>query len=162
MQNNQNPGKKHYYMSDSVSVKRVTAVLHAREDVQGASSGDSEELSRRCEYRSVAQTGQKYEPGVAIRYDVILRSLRKRRSGEHDEQDPACEMNTLGVKRLSSSVERSVPRQRWSSHGTLWTCEMFSSHEQDISREQQSRDLISETIKSGAESMTQLNDKYFR
>ena len=38
---------------------------------------------------------------------------------------------------------------------------MFSSREQDISREQQSRDLISETIESGAESMTQLNDMYF-
>ena len=32
------PGKKHSYMSDSVPVKRVTAVLHAREDVQRASS----------------------------------------------------------------------------------------------------------------------------
>ena len=30
-----------------------------------------------------------------------------------------------------------------------------------LSREQQSRDLISETIKSGAESMTQFNDMYF-
>ena len=108
MQNNQNPGKKHYYMIDSVPVKRVTAVLHAREDVQRASSGGSEELSRRCEYRSVAQTGQKYEPGVAIRYDVILRSLRKTRSGEHDEQDPTCEINTLGVKRLSSEVSSEV------------------------------------------------------
>ena len=28
--------------------------------------------------------------------------------------------------------------------------------------EQHSRDLISETIESGAESMTQLNDKYFK
>ena len=111
---NRNPGKKHYYMSDSVPVKGVTAVLHAREDVQHASSGDTEELSRRCECSSVAQTGQKYEPGVGIRYDVILRSLRKRRSGEHDEQDPACEINTLGAKRLSSSVERSIPRQQWS------------------------------------------------
>ena len=108
-------GKKHYYMSDSVPVKRVTAVLHAREDVQRASSGDSEELSRRCECRSVAQTGQKYEPGVGIRYDVILRSLLKRRSGEHDERDLGCEINTLGAKRLSSSVERSILRQQWSS-----------------------------------------------
>ena len=65
--------------------EEVTAVLHAREDVQRASSGDSEELSRRCECRSVAQTGQKYELGVGIRYDVILGSLLKRRSGEHDE-----------------------------------------------------------------------------
>ena len=39
---------------------------------------------------------------------------------------------------------------------------MFSSREQDISREQQPRDLISETIKGGAESMTQPNDMYFR
>ena len=115
MQNTRKLGKKHYYMSDSMPVKRVTAVLHAREDVQRASSGDSEELSRRCECRSVAQTGQKYEPGVGIRYDVILRSLLKRRSGEHDERDLGCEINTLGAKRLSSSVERSIPRQQWSS-----------------------------------------------
>ena len=115
MQNTRKPGKKHYYMSDSMPVKRVTAVLHAREDVQRASSGDSEELSRRCECRSVAQTGQKYEPDVVIRYDVILRSLLKRRSGEHDERDLGCEINTLGAKRLSSSVERSIPRQQWSS-----------------------------------------------
>ena len=112
MQNTRKPGKEHYYMSDSVPVKRVTAVLHAREDVQRASSGDSEELSRRCECRSVAHTGQKYEPGVGIRYDVILRSLLKRRSGEHDERDLGCEINTLGAKRLSSSVERSIPRQQ--------------------------------------------------
>ena len=166
MQNTRNPGKKHSYMSNSVPVKRVTAVLRAREDVQRASSVDSEELSRRCEGRSVAHTGQKYEPGVGIRYDVILGSLLKRRSGEHDERDLACEIKTLGAKRLSSSVERSIPRQQWSGReheqGSLWTCEMFSSHEQDISREQQSRDLTSETIESGAESMTQLNDKYFK
>ena len=37
----------------------------------------------------------------------------------------------------------------------------FPSREQDISKEQQPRDLINETIKSGDESMTQLNDKYF-
>ena len=101
-------------MSDSVPVKRVTAVIHAREDVQRASSGDSEELSRRCECRSVAQTGQQYEPGVGIRYDVILGSLRKRRYGERDELDLACEVNTLGAKMLSSSVERRIPRQQWS------------------------------------------------
>ena len=39
---------------------------------------------------------------------------------------------------------------------------MFSSCGQDISREQQSRDLVSETIKSGAETMRQLTDKYVR
>ena len=105
---------KHYYMSDSVLVKRVTAVLHAREDVQRASCGDSEELSRRCHCRSVARTCPKYELGVGIRFDVILGSLLKRRSGERDEQDLACEINTLGAKRLSSSVERSIPRQQWS------------------------------------------------
>ena len=33
-----------------------------------------------------------------------------------------------------------------------------SSREQDISRKHQSRELISETIKSGDESMTQLSD----
>ena len=110
MQNTRKPGKKHYYMSDSVPVKRVTAVLlHDREDVQRASSGDSEEeLSRRCECRSVAQTGQKYEPDVVIRYDVILRSLLKRRSGEHDERDLGCEINTFaerrGCHRVSSEV----------------------------------------------------------
>ena len=71
MQNTRNPGKKHFYMSDSAPVKRVKAVLHAR-DVQRASSGDSEELSRGCECRSVAPTGWKYEPGVGIRYDVML------------------------------------------------------------------------------------------
>ena len=95
-------------------MKMVTAVLHAREVVQRASSGDSEELSRRCECRSVAQTGQQFEPGVGIRYDMILRSPWKRRSGERDEQDLSCEINTLGAKRLSWSVERSIPRQQWS------------------------------------------------
>ena len=59
-------------LSDAVPVKRVTAVLHAREDGQRASSGDSEELSRRCECRKVAQTGQKYEPGVGFRHDVKM------------------------------------------------------------------------------------------
>ena len=113
MQNTRKPGKKHSYMSESEPVKRVTAVLRAREDVQRTRSGDSEELSRRCECRSVSQTGRKYEPGVGIRYDVILGSLLKRRSGEHDERDLACEINTLGVKTLSSSVERSIPRQQW-------------------------------------------------
>ena len=53
-------------------LKRVTAVSHAREDVQRASFGDSEELSRRCGCRKVAQTGWTYEPGVGIRYDVML------------------------------------------------------------------------------------------
>ena len=102
--------RRNYYMGDSVPVKRVTVALHAREDVQRASSGDSEELSRRCECRSVAQTGQMYEPGVGVRYDVLLRSLLKRRSGEHDEQDVACDTNALGAKKLSSSVNRSSPR----------------------------------------------------
>ena len=41
MQNTRNPRKKHYYMSDSVPWKRVAAILHAREDVQRGSSGDS-------------------------------------------------------------------------------------------------------------------------
>ena len=35
-------------MSDKVPVKTVTAVLHAREDVQQASCGDSEEPSGGC------------------------------------------------------------------------------------------------------------------
>ena len=69
---------------------RLTAVLHAREEVQRASSRDSEELSRRCECRSLAQTDQKYELSGGFRNDVILRSLRKRRSGERDEQDLTC------------------------------------------------------------------------
>ena len=99
-------------MSDSVPVKRVTAVLHAREDVQRASSGDGEDFSR--VNAEVWRKQAKNEPVVGIRYDVILRSLRIRRSGERDEQDLACEINTLGAKRLSSSVERSIPRQQWS------------------------------------------------
>ena len=53
-------------LSDSVPGKRVTAVLHARADIQRASFGDDEEPSRRCECSKVAQTGQKYEPGVGI------------------------------------------------------------------------------------------------
>ena len=48
---------------------------------------------------------------VGIRYDVILRSLLRRRSGD-DERDPACEINTFGAKRLSSNVERSILRQQ--------------------------------------------------
>ena len=36
-----------------------------------------------------------------------------------------------------------------------------SSREQDISSKRRSRDLISKTIKSKAESMTQLNDMHF-
>ena len=35
-------------LSDSVPEKRVTAVLHARADIQRASFGHDEELSRRC------------------------------------------------------------------------------------------------------------------
>ena len=108
MQNTRNLGKKHCYMSDSVPVKRVTAVLHAREDVQRASSGDSEELSRRCACRSVAQTGQKYEPDIGTRCDVILRSVLTRLSFEHDERDLACEINTFAAKRLSIEVSIEV------------------------------------------------------
>ena len=109
-------GKKHYYMSDSVPVKRVTAVLHAREDVQRASSGDSEGSSPEGVNAEVWRK-QARNTNLALVSDMtwyldlcwkddlvnimsgtwVVRSTRSER------------------KRLSSSVERSIPRQQWSS-----------------------------------------------
>ena len=114
-----------------------------------------------------AEVWRKQAPGVGIRYDVILRSLRKRRSGERDEQDLTCEINTLGAKRrhrVSSEVflANNGPVENMNKELCgLVRCSQVASKTSPGSSKQ-SRDLISETIKSGAESMTQLNDKHFR
>ena len=94
-------GSQQYYML----VK--TFSVQALETVKSSPEGVNAEVWRK--------QARNYEPDIGIRYDVILRSLLKRRSGEHDERDLGCEINTLGAKRLSSSVERSIPRQQWSS-----------------------------------------------
>ena len=73
------PRQRHYCMNDKVPVKTVTAVLHACEDVQQASCGDTEEPPGECGCRGVAQTGCKYDPGVGNRYDVMPRPLLNRR-----------------------------------------------------------------------------------